>query len=155
MEYFERLKLVNCYDDGKINHARQYKVILIRRLEYGELWPSVKKLIDVAIEEDKDGEGNTHLYKAENPQVLEAVSYEYEDHPQVIYFIETKEGGWFGAGKYNSDLDELNTWDACGRLDLDGKLTQQLDLWEIKEFPSRENGKDIGRTSQCQNQLHL
>ena len=134
MEYFGRLQLTNCYDDGKISHTRQYKVIPIRILGYNELWPSVKKLIDIAIEEDKDDEGNTRLYKVENPQVLEAVSYEYEDNPQIIYFIETKEGGWFGAGKYNPELDELNTWDACGRLDLDGKLTQQLDLWEIKEF---------------------
>lgn len=134
MQYFERLKLVNCYDDGKIRESRQYKVIPIRILDYDELWPLAKQHIEIAIEEDKDDKGNTHLYKAENPQVLEAVSYEYENNPQLIYFIETKDGGWFGAGKYDPQAHDLNVWDACGRLDLDNKLTEQLENDTIGAF---------------------
>ena len=128
MEYFGRLQLTNCYDDGKISHTRQYKVIPIRILGYNELWPSVKKLIDIAIEEDKDDEGNTRLYKVENPQVLEAVSYEYEDNPQIIAT------GFCSQAEYDFLEDEFTPTGQCYDITPSGEWKKDDGKLVGKEF---------------------
>ena len=117
------------FDDGKISRSRHYiatikklitkeeaKSIIFELTEYFndddyydyksslyDIWQSEIERYDWIIAKDTD-------------YIVEASIPEYDDN--LIYFVRTKDGGWFS-------MNIQNDWQG-GRLDIDGKIYESL-----------------------------
>lgn len=101
--------IYNCYDDGKIRISRQYKVRVIKVIPFRKAprwlvqkWKKVKYDFP-------------WLWSHTTDYFVIARSYETEK-PSISIFSRTIDRGWFSWGD----------WFDSGRLDVDGKLTKQL-----------------------------
>lgn len=120
------------FDDGKIRESRHYiavvqeiipiedtnKIIISTPRDYNEeINQNVfinMSLLDIWIDEKLSCDW---LYAPVTDYILKASIPEYDKDP--IYFARTKDGGWFS-------MDTTNWWQG-GRLDIDGKLYEQLE----------------------------
>lgn len=120
------------FDDGKIRESRHYiavvqeiipiedtnKIIISTPRDYNEeinqnIFINMS-LLDIWIDEKLSCDW---LYAPVTDYILKASIPEYDKDP--IYFARTKDGGWFS-------MDATN-WCQGGRLDIDGKLYEQLE----------------------------
>lgn len=91
------------YDDGKIRPSREYEVVILETVSYKALPRKLKKIWQSEVI-------SAHwLYATESDFFVKAESLEDKE---PYWFCRTKDGGWFGFGKF---LD-------CGRLDITGEL---------------------------------
>ena len=102
-------KIYNCFDDGKINPSRLYTVKIKEIIpasdidqETKDIWTYVKN--------------TCHWLYAESTDYF--IKYEDGECGEDGIFVRTKDGGWFGIGDYYNS----------GRLDVDGKLTETLNI---------------------------
>ena len=120
------------FDDGKISNSRHYiakiielipieeakKIIISTPRDYDKELGQNKfidmSLLDIWIDEKT---GHDWLYSPNTDYIIKASIPEYDNDP--IYFARTKNDGWFS-------MDVTNWWQS-GRLDIDGKLYEQLD----------------------------
>lgn len=101
-------KIYNCFDDGKIRKSRMYQVKIT------EIIPFEKADSELLQLWEEEGLPCYWLFE-ETDYFIKFISTESEDESNGV-FARTKDGGWFGLG---------NFWN-CGRLDIDGKLTETL-----------------------------
>lgn len=119
------------FDDGKISNSRHYiakvielipieeakKIIISTPRHYnvntGQNLFVDMSLYDIWIDEK---ERCDWIYADDTDYIIKASIPIYDDDP--IYFARTKDGGWFS-------MDTTNWWQG-GRLDIDGKLCEQL-----------------------------
>lgn len=109
-----------CYDDGKISHSRQYKVLITNIIPYSEVKDFLLDACNYALEHYND------LYKEEQKYVIFGVSYE-ESIPRVEIFLETKNNEWFGIGEWDYYNKCLSIDFCSGLLDITGELTEKLE----------------------------
>ena len=120
------------FDDGKISNSRHYiakvielipieeakKIMISTPRDYNEeINQNVfidMSLLDIWIDEKLSCDW---LYAPVTDYIIKASIPEYDKDP--IYFARTKDGGWFS-------MDVTNWWQG-GRLDIDGKLYEQLE----------------------------
>lgn len=102
----------NCFDDGKINHSRLYTVIVKKVIPFNKI---DKKTLKNWLEEVKQC---YWLYAKETDYFIKTENEEKE----IEIFVRTIDGSWFSIGGF------LN----CGRLDIDGKLTNILNTRNAK-----------------------
>ena len=101
-------KTYNCFDDGKIRESRMYQVTI------NEIVPFEKADNELLELWEEEGLPSYWLFE-KTDYFIKFTSNEFKDEPNG-FFARTKDGGWFGLGKY---------WNS-GRLDVDGSLTQSL-----------------------------
>lgn len=116
----EKFKYYNCYDDGKITHSRQYKVLITDIIPIEEAYEELLRICYVALEEYPE------LYDSNYDIIVIGVSYE-GPVPKIEIFLPTTYGKWMGIGEYEEDYDSLNSYWCSGILDVDGELTKQLE----------------------------
>lgn len=114
-------KLYWHYDDGKITPSRQEKVQIIKVVPYSQVSKEDRLLIQNEIEDHK------YLYNDFPSHVVYGINLSMMDFPwktedSEIIYLPTTRGGWFGFGK-------TCDWN-CGDLDIDGKLTQQINDYD-------------------------
>ena len=103
------------YDDGKIKLSRQYQVLITEIIPFAEVDEKLKS-------EWKEDVGYCDwLYAPETDYFIvgKAVDPNFEDDEddEPAVYVRTKSGGWVSLGYW------------AGRLDIDGKLTEQLNEW--------------------------
>lgn len=102
-----------CFDDGKVSHSRLYTVDVVEVVAFDDIdektkdnWLKLVKRCYWLFAKKTD-----FFIKTENG----------EDGDTV--FVRTKCGGWFSIGDY------MNS----GRLDIDGKLTEKLGVFQLTD----------------------
>lgn len=134
MKLPELYKEYYCYDDGKYNLGRQYKVLIFRIVDLSK---ETDEFIEKCLRKAKEDEA------FDDPQkfLVFGISYERE-YPMVeIFAHDYNETGWFGLGEYNELFkiltdtahEEWNNYWCCGRLDIDGTITKQIEEY-IKKY---------------------
>lgn len=116
----EKFKYYNCYDDGKITHSRQYEVLITDIIPREEAYEELLRYCYLALEDYPE------LYDSNYDTIVIGVSYE-GPIPKMEIFLPTRDGKWMGIGEYEEDYDSLNSYWCSGVLDVDGKLTEQLE----------------------------
>lgn len=116
----EKFKYYNCYDDGKTTHSRQYEVLITDIIPREEAYEELLHYCYLALE------GYSELYDSNYDTIVIGVSYE-EPIPKIEIFLPTRDDKWMGIGEYEEDSDSLNSYWCSGVLDVDGKLTEQLE----------------------------
>lgn len=116
----EKFKYYNCYDDGKITHSRQYKVLITDIIPREEASKELLHCCDLALKDFPE------LYDSNYNTIVIGVSYE-ESIPKIEIFLPTTYGKWMGMGEYEEDIDSMNSYWYSGLLDVDGELTKQLE----------------------------
>lgn len=111
----EKYKVYNCYDDGKVNQGRKYKVLVTDIIPIKECNSYLKDLCNKAILENDD------LYKSDQQYVIVGVSYE-QDIPTIEIFLETFGNSWFGIGDWNQEEQRFNSLWNSGLLDIENKF---------------------------------
>lgn len=98
-------KEYDCFDDGKINDTRKYKVIIKEIIPFDKATDKLKEQWVEACQ--------THSNLADKTDYL-IVSDSYEQLTFITEEIFARDtmGGWFGLGE----------WWNCGKLDVDGSL---------------------------------
>lgn len=120
----EKFKYYNCYDDGKITHSRQYKVLITDIIPKEEASKELLHCCDLALKDFSE------LYDSNYDTIVIGVSYE-EQIPKIEVFLPTTYGKWMGIGEYEKYYDSLNSYWCSGLLDIDGELTKQLEKSSI------------------------
>ena len=113
-------KTYYCYDDGKINHSKQYKVKVVDIIEFDKAPSGLQEVVQKAIEKNS----SISLFQDKTDYIVIGISYE-TDIPVIEIFIRAIYD-WFGIGEVNS-VGEINDWFCSGHLDVTGKLTKQLE----------------------------
>ena len=103
-------KEYHAFDDGKIRPSRLEQVKIVEVIPFNEA--DEELLGDWC----KNVAECYWLYASETDYFVKA---EYDD--ETVYFVRTKEGGWFSLGWFGS------------RLDIDGSLYRQMIKWFGKE----------------------
>lgn len=117
------------FDDGKISHSRHY-IATIKRLITKEEAKSIIFELTEYFNDDDYYDYKSSLYDIwqgeieeydwiiakDTDYIVEASIPEYDDN--LIYFVRTKDGGWFS-------MNIQSDWQG-GRLDIDGKLYESL-----------------------------
>jgi hypothetical protein len=116
----EKFKYYNCYDDGKVTPNRQYKVLITDIIPKEEACEELLHYCDLALRD------YSKLYDSNYNTIVIGISYE-EPIPKIEIFLPTTYGKWMGIGEYKKDSDSMNTYWCSGVLDVDGKLTEQLE----------------------------
>ena len=116
----EKFKYYNCYDDGKITHSRQYKVLITDIIPKEEACEELLHYCDLALRDCFE------LYNSNYDTIVIGVSYE-EPVPKIEIFLPTRDGKWMGIGEYEEYSDSMNSYWCSGVLDVDGELTKQLE----------------------------
>ena len=116
----EKFKYYNCYDDGKITHSRQYKVLITDIIPREEAYEELLRYCNLAVEDYPE------LYDSNYDTIVIGVSYE-DQIPKIEIFLPTRYGKWMGIGEYEEDYDSMNCYWCSGILDVDGELTKQLE----------------------------
>jgi len=98
-------KTYNYFDDGKITHGRIQKVEIKQIIPFDKIDAGTMFLWEVEIEECN------WLYNKQTDYFVEAYLPEVTE---TIMFVRCINNGWFSLGWW------------AGRLDIDGKLTKQL-----------------------------
>jgi len=119
------------FDDGKITHSRHYiaKILEVIPIEEAKniIISTPRKydyvtnqnvfidmsLYDIWVDEAKEIDW---IFANDTDYIIKSSIPKYDDDP--IYFARTKDGGWFS-------MDVTNWWQG-GRLDIDGKLYENL-----------------------------
>ena len=96
----------NCFDDGKISESRKYEVTIKEIVPFNNI---DKETLKYWIEHVKDC---YWLYKTETDFFIKTKNCDNEEE----IFVRTIDDGWFSIGGFLG----------CGRLDVDGKLTDTL-----------------------------
>lgn len=99
------------FDDGKITHSRLYQAKVLEVLDPDKVPDFVKEAI-VQNREDADW-----IFKDTTDKVIRCSIKDYDEND--IWFIRTKEDGWFS-------LDIQSSWQG-GCLDVDNHLMDWLD----------------------------
>ena len=113
------------FDDGKISNSRHYLAVVNEIITKEQ----AQKLTFTKTD-SQDKEYETTLYDIWRREVIEhdwlfaedtdvfvkCDIPEYDKDP--IYFVSTKDGGWFSM--------DVTSWWQCGRLDVDGKRYESL-----------------------------
>lgn len=99
------------FDDGKITHSRLYQAKVLEVLDADKVPDFVKEAI-VQNREDADW-----IFKDTTDKVIRCSIKDYDEND--IWFIRTKEDGWFS-------LDIQSSWQG-GCLDVDNHLMDWLD----------------------------
>jgi len=116
----EKFKCYNCYDDGKITHSRQYKVLITDIIPREEAYEELLRICYLALEDYPE------LYDSNYDTIVIGVSYE-DQIPRIEIFLPTTYGKWMGIGEYEEGSDSMNSYWCSGVLDVDGELTKQLE----------------------------
>lgn len=82
------------YDDGKITPSRKHKVEILEVIPFEN---ADKVLITEWQEEVKEC---YWLYSEKTSQFIKAKLYLTYFEPEIIYFVETKDGRWFSLGDW-------------------------------------------------------
>ena len=118
------------FDDGKITESRHYIAKVERIVTYeeakelavdckhwddadGDFYLAIEKLVDVWKEEVAE---HYWLFNPQTDYFVECSIPEYDDNN--IWFVRTKDGGWFS-------MNVQNTWQG-GRLDVDGEIYKKM-----------------------------
>jgi hypothetical protein len=122
-------KQYHFFDDGKISPSRHFIATVEEIIPIEETKNIVlKTIIGTFTEETEFTEmslydiwsiesmGHPWIYAPETDYIIKCSIPEYDNDP--IYFIRTRDGGWFS-------MDITSGWQA-GRLDIDEKLTESL-----------------------------
>lgn len=114
-------KVYNCYDDGKVSYSRLYKVKILDLIKFEN---TGKDLFQAYLSEKDKW---THLYAKETDYFVVGLSYELSI-PMIEIFVRTIDGGWFGMGFINSDLNVDDSGWCSGRLDIDNSITIKYNI---------------------------
>jgi len=122
-------KQYHFFDDGKISPSRHFIATVEEIIPIEESKNMIlKTIIGTFTDETKFTEmslydiwsfevmGHPWLYAPETDYIIKCSIPVYDEEP--IYFIRTRDGGWFS-------IDITSSWQA-GRLDIDGKLFESL-----------------------------
>ena len=117
------------FDDGKIRHSRHYIATIKRLITKEEAKSIIFKLTEYFNDDDyhdyksslydiwqSEIERYDWIIAKDTDYIVEASIPEYDDN--LIYFVRTKDGGWFS-------MNIQSDWQG-GRLDIDGKLYESL-----------------------------
>ena len=106
-------KEYHIFDDGKIKPSRCYTCTITDIIPFAECHD--KDLLEAWQAEVSEGHW---LYEKETDYLIKATS-DFDENP--LYFVRTIDGGWFS-------IDYPNWWMGA-RLDIDGKLYEQMVEW--------------------------
>jgi len=117
------------FDDGKIRRSRHYIATIKRIITKEEAKSIIFKLTEYFNDDDyydyksslydiwqSEIERYDWIIAKDTDYIVEASIPEYDDN--LIYFVRTKDGGWFS-------MNIQSDWQG-GRLDIDGKLYESL-----------------------------
>jgi hypothetical protein len=99
-------KIYNCFDDGKIRESRKYQVKIIDIIPFNDATSHLKETWEQEVID------TYWLYAKNTDYFIKGCLIESKDDD--MFFIRTKDGGWFGLGYWS------------GRLDVDNSLTNML-----------------------------
>lgn len=117
-------KQYHFFDDGKISSSRHYIATIKRIITKEEAKSIIFELTEYFNDDYYDYKASLYdIWKNETEEydwiiakdtdyIVEAAIPEYDD--DLIYFVRTKDGGWFS-------MNIQSSWQG-GRLDIDGKL---------------------------------
>jgi len=100
-------KIYDCFDDGKINKGRQYKVKVESVISFDEIDNETLELWEREVDDCP------FLYR-KNTDFFAIGMNEKLNKKEI--FVRTTDNGWFGIGGFLS----------CGRLDINGSLVKLL-----------------------------
>lgn len=116
-----------CYDDGKISHSRQYKVMCFKVFDLmRDINDDNREFIENCLAEILEVDW---LFDPNPTHFLYTISYECE-YPEFMIMAPTKQGNWFGLGRYKPYIKygpRFDTMFCSGLLDLTGELTDFLE----------------------------
>ena len=92
------------FDDGKIRESRRSDCTLLEKIPFTDIDKDTLSLWQEEVE-------TCHwLYSKETDFFIKAIiNFEYE--PETVYFVRTKDGGWFSLGFWGGRLKEKSFWE--------------------------------------------
>lgn len=112
-----------CFDDGKISESRKYDVLVTNIISFENANKYLSLLWEANTSERESIFEKTDYF-------IEGVSYE-EAEPKICYFAKKKNGGWFGLGRLEQDINGKLYSDSLfcsGLLDTDDRLVKTLKI---------------------------
>jgi len=96
------------FDDGKIRESRRTDCTLVEKIPFCSINRETLSFWKAEVE------SCYWLYAKETDFFIKAI-LNFEDNPETVYFVRTKDGGWFSLGWWGGRLFEKSFWEQHSR----------------------------------------
>jgi len=92
------------FDDGKIKESRRADCTVIEKIPFSDIDKETLSIWKNEVE-------TCYWLYAKNTDFFIKAIINYEDEPETVYFVRTKDGGWFSLGLWAGRLKEKSFWE--------------------------------------------